>query len=206
MAKMLATSARQEGGETQEMKNTPIAKRLIKDVKKNGYDIVNGFRQIGIILDHTTIGQLSYSAISSINQYMELNFGTSFCIFSIENTANSIVPNFPIFGTKELRGFSGSIIATSAKTAVELAKAVRCRKYWYLYDLEWLRPWGRDVQADAERIMEDPGVIKFTRCNAYRNLLIERGYLVDTTIVQNFEIENILQIIEKYNGNESKRD
>ncbi len=183
------------------MKNTAIAKKVIKEAAKNGYDQDKGFRQIGIVVDRLSAGQLAYSAIQGANQYMENNFGTNISIFCLENAPACLEPHFAIYNTKDIRSFTGDVIATSTKSMIEATKAVRCRKFWYVYDVEWLRPHGQNIEKAAEVLMAQKDIVKFARSEIYRKMLIDRGYNVDTTIVPDFDIDTIIQLLEKFDGN-----
>ena len=94
--------------------------------------------KIGIIIDDLSASQLSYYVIKNINEYL----GSDDCDFVIffENSSTSILqPEVGTMNINEIWGFDGILISTSVSTTLSMINTFAKAKYFYVWDLEWLR-------------------------------------------------------------------
>jgi hypothetical protein len=99
--------------------------------------------KIGIILEDLSASQLSYYVIKNINEYVGSD-NYDFVIF-FENSATSILqPDVSIMSISEIWGFDGTLISTSISTTLSMINTFAKSKYFYVWDLEWVRGHGKD--------------------------------------------------------------
>ena len=82
---------------------------------------------IGVMIKDFSCSQLPFYAVRNINNRSNKSSEDSYVAFCIMNMT-------------EIWGFEGVLISTSASTALTLIKSVtNSDKYFYVWDLEWLR-------------------------------------------------------------------
>ena len=95
---------------------------------------------IGVMIKDFSCSQLSFYAVRNINNRSNNSAEDSYVGFFENLSSNVIEPAFCIMNMSEIWGFEGVLIATSASTALTLIKSVtNSDKYFYVWDLEWLR-------------------------------------------------------------------
>ena len=95
---------------------------------------------IGVIINDFSCSQLSFYAVRNINERSNDSPKHDYIGFFENLSSHVIEPAFSIMNMSEIWGFKGILIATSAATALTLIKSVgQCKKYFYVWDLEWLR-------------------------------------------------------------------
>ena len=151
--------------------------------------------KIGIILEDLSASQLSYYVIKNINEYVGSD-NYDFVIF-FENSATSILqPDVSIMNINEIWGFDGALISTSISTTLSMVNAFAKSKYFYIWDLEWVRRHGKDfhylIQAYNNRDVE---LIARSKENAlaienYCNRKIDH-------VINNFDLKKIVRIINE---------
>jgi hypothetical protein len=172
---------------------------FLKQAKKNGFSLDDGFRMVGFVLDNLSASQIAHLCVENTNKWLESNFGTNFSVFYEENSMPCIQPCFARFHAKDAMAFYGHLIATSFSTAFSIKDATRSKRYYYINDLEWTRPWFRHNQDDIDKVLNNDEIVKFTRSNDHYKYLTDMGINVIPNIVEDFDINKILEII---NGNE----
>ena len=151
--------------------------------------------KIGIILEDLSASQLSYYVIKNINEYVGSD-DYDFVIF-FENSATSILqPDVSIMSINEIWGFDGALISTSISTTLSMINAFAKSKYFYVWDLEWVRRHGKDfhylIQAYNNK---DVKLIARSKDHA---LAIENycNRKVDH-VINNFDLKKIVRIINE---------
>ena len=139
--------------------------------------------------------QLSYYVIKNINEYVGSD-NYDFVIF-FENSATSILqPDVSIMNINEIWGFDGALISTSISTTLSMVNAFAKSKYFYIWDLEWVRRHGKDfhylIQAYNNRDVE---LIARSKEHAlaienYCNRKIDH-------VINNFDLKKIVRIINE---------
>ena len=95
---------------------------------------------IGVMIKDFSCSQLSFYAVRNINNRSNKSAEDSYVGFFENLSSNVIEPAFSIMNMSEIWGFEGVLIATSSSTALTLIKSVtNSDKYFYVWDLEWLR-------------------------------------------------------------------
>lgn len=180
------------------------SKHLLKEAKKDGFSVDSGFRQIAFVFDHLGASQIAYTSIHNANLYLQNRFGTNISFFIKENMPPCLPAQFAIFNTRDLRAYEGIVIGTSLSSMVECYKAVRAKKLYYIYDMEWIRPGLKLHPQMVDNILRDEKITKFTRSQDYLNLMKSNGYNISDTIVPDLDVDLISEIIGE--TNESSRN
>lgn len=172
-----------------------MQKDLLKQAKANGYTKENGFKQVGIVLNDLTGSQVAYLAIARSNKWLKDNLGANISVFYEDAGYPCITPEFARFNIRDTVFFTGDLICTSFKNVLATKNAACSKRYYYINDLEWTRSWFQFNKQQFEEVMLDDNIVKFTRCKDYYNLLTKNGIKVHPTIVQDFDIDQIMEVI-----------
>tara|TARA_R100000808_G_scaffold63_1_gene514 strand:- start:10330 stop:10791 length:462 start_codon:yes stop_codon:yes gene_type:complete len=106
----------------------------------------------GILVGDLGPSQLSYYIIKNCNKTLENNNKDDFIVF-VENLSKfAMKPNFGLMSIDEVWSFyDGLLVATSISTSLQVKKATNnSKKCFYVWDLEWTRPHGRDFLYNIE--------------------------------------------------------
>lgn len=150
--------------------------------------------KIGVMVGDLGASQLSYNVVKKLNDQCK-NSKDDFVAF-IENITNFVVqPAFAVLGVNEIWSFDGVLIATSVSTASHMIKAVNpSQKYFYVWDLEWMRPHGHDFQYNV-KAFNDPSIQLIARSHDHA-LAIKNYCNRDVAgIVDDFNIDQLYEVI-----------
>lgn len=155
----------------------------------------NDFYNIGFAID--AVGQsqeivtLSASSIEAINK----NYKISIAIFYQNIDWPSVPIPFGRFPLNYATTFKGHLFCTSVQTLGAVWNASLPKLYYYMQDVEYLRPWC-NIQ-NFNEIMADKSIMKIFRSEDHYNKLKLDGYDVDRLIVKDFDIKGLLEIINE---------
>lgn len=152
-------------------------------------------KMLGFVVEDLAAGQVPYELIHNSNEFLRKDSEINISLFYMENSFPCLWPQFARFNIKDTVGFKGCLIATSVTTAFAIQKAHRADRYFYIQDLEWLRPWFSETKDQWNTVMSDTSITKFCRSQDHLNQLCENRYQVKG-YVENFNIKNILEIVK----------
>lgn len=93
----------------------------------------------GISVDSLGISQMAICLTEELNHIDKLDEYWDIAIFYHKFDKQISTPYFAMFQEEELWGYGGPVIATNLGTAERVIKSPRiCKKYFYLWDLEWI--------------------------------------------------------------------
>lgn len=151
------------------------------------------FQQLGFVVDDLGASQVSYLLIKNTNDFLEKRHDVNINLFFEDNFIPCLEPKFARFNTYDAFVFDGTLIATSLNTALTIKNFTRAKRFFYINDLEYLR---KNVdQNEWKDILCDNNIVKFTRCDDYRTYLILQGYNIHPIVVEDFNLDKILEVI-----------
>jgi hypothetical protein len=96
--------------------------------------------KLGIVLDNLGPSQLAYAVLSQANRLVTERSDVDVTVFYESLTRPCITPWFATMQMAEAYGFDGPVVATSLSSAAKLLRMPSCpRKFFLVWDLEWLR-------------------------------------------------------------------
>lgn len=150
--------------------------------------------QIGFIVGDTTASELSFFLIKGINDYIDSGGKEDFTLFVENSSANIIDPNFAVMSMSEIWNFQGDLFSTSVSTSLSMNKCFAPKsKYFYVWDLEWIRNNGREYEKTIQAFLpEQTKIIAKSKDHAkaiknYSNREVDY-------IIENINIEKIARI------------
>lgn len=150
-------------------------------------------RNLAFVLEDLSASQTAYSLVYNTNKWLQDNIDVCISIFYMNNYMPCIQPRFARFHTADIATFDGTLIATSFKTAMQLKKATRASRYYYITDLEWLRQWF-DFSAD-QTVMTSKDIGKVVRSPDFLN----NQFLRDDKNIKVIEDYDISKFVELAN-------
>lgn len=165
-------------------------KKQEKDTLKKCKNLI----QIGFVLQDLGPNQLAYTCISSINKYLDNNYGIDPVLFFQEQSMPCLQPKCARYNVYDTSYYYGNLITTTIDTTVNTRNARVCQKFYYIYELEYLKNKENKVKFDT--IMNDNTIVKFTRCLDFLQQLRNDGYEINGTIVNDFDPTSIHNIIK----------
>lgn len=170
-------------------------KSFSNQARRNGFSATNGFTQVGFVVPSIDANQVAFTCITNCNRWLVNNFGMSFSVFYDKEYAPCIDPLFPRFHLADALGFEGHLIATSMSAALNIKTATKSRRYYYIYDLEWLRRGYTFSKEQTESILANDEIIKFARAKDHVEEIKKAGCTKLHGVVEDFNIEQIMEII-----------
>jgi hypothetical protein len=171
---------------------------LERKFKKTGYN--NGFTKLGFVLKDLSASQTAYFCITNSNEWLKNNFGLNVSLFYEEDSQPCVFPRFARFHLKDIFTFSGILIATDFNSVVNLEHIKNSKKFYYIQDLEHTRNNFKHSKEKFDQVMTDQNIIKFCRCSDHQNYFTSLNYKVSNTIVKDFNIDKIMEIINNENS------
>ena len=152
--------------------------------------------KIGVVLGDLGPSQLSYYVVKNLNQKCEETAKDDFVAF-VENISTHILePDFGIMNIGEVWSFDGVLIATSVSTALQIIGSVNsAEKYFYVWDLEWMRPSGHDFQYTV-KAFNDPKIKLIARSEEHAKAIKNYSNRNVIGIVDDFNIEQLYKVIQ----------
>ncbi len=155
------------------------------------------FTSIGFVVDDLSSGQIPYTLTKSANEFLEKNFDVNINVFFQDNYMPCVEPKFARFNIKDAFCFDGHLIATSLSTAKIIRNFTRSKRYYYIYDPTMLAPpIVPEKWSEVYPLMSDHKIKKFCRSQDHFNLVSPLTE-TDDTIVEDFDMEKIVRIINK---------
>ena len=153
-------------------------------------------KQIGFLVGDVSASQLSFNLIKNINEYSE-DSRDDFVVFFENSTSSILNPNFSLMSLNEIWSFSGYLFATNIATALSMQKCFAPKKkFFYVWDLEWTRPHGRDFEYSVQ-VFLDPNTTLIARSEDHAKAIENYCNRKVKNIVNDFNIEKLVRIINE---------
>lgn len=157
----------------------------------------NNNKSIAFVLDNLSASQIAHSAIYQINKYLS-DYSDNIFMFFIDTAMPCLSPGFAIHHTRDIGHYYGNLISTSFKTSMEIKDCTRCKRFYYINELEWKRPWfSEQNNKDFVKLMLNKEIGKFCRSNEHSQALTNE-FAVNAlvpNVVEHFQINKILEIV-----------
>lgn len=154
--------------------------------------------QLNFLVNDLSASQLSFFLTKEINDLADrLETSHIDCIVFYENLAQlSIAPNFAVMQMAEAWAQSQPIVATSLSTAAKLIDfpATR-RKFFYVWDLEWLRGQRR-IYNWYSPIYTNPELSLIARSEEHARIIRNCFNREVCGIVENFKLGDMINVIK----------
>lgn len=171
------------------------AKRLVRQLKKEGFDENTGPARIAFYLPSMKNSQLVYSLVYEINQYVINNIGINCLIFTDDIINKCVIPKCTVLHSLYMMGYDGNLVFVSYKDLANCNKASRAKKLYYIYDYAADR---KLIEIDPNNILQND-IILFTRSKDYYDT-ISKQRKISPIIVPDANVKTIMEII----SNDSK--
>jgi hypothetical protein len=97
--------------------------------------------RLGIALKDLGPSQLAYYLVRNANRFLAQTSGVDVIAFVAAQASRPLPANFAVMPTYEMWGYDGVVVATDFSSAQLLQSSpAPCRKFFYVWDLEWCRP------------------------------------------------------------------
>ena len=151
---------------------------------------------IGILVRDLVPSQLSYFLIKNVNQKCSESVDHDFVVF-FENLSGKIIePNFGMMNTTEVWSFEGHLITTTISTTLTAIKSMSpSQKYFYVWDLEWLRDLGKNFEYNIKAFI-DEDINLIARSETHAKAIKNYCNRDVVGIVDDFNLEELIGVIK----------
>lgn len=141
--------------------------------------------KIGIVLPYLYTSDLAFQVLSQTsNKY-------DFSVFYEETSMPVVYPSCGIFSANEIFNYDGVLIGTTISNALSVAKTLKpTRKYFYIWDLEWLRSYKNYFYNLSA--YQNPKLTLITPSEDYRKEI--KNYANRDSIVMPLDLEMIYEL------------
>jgi hypothetical protein len=149
----------------------------------------------GFLVNNLGSNQLAYYLIRNINQYLDRENPTDIIIFYEQLTRPCFIPNCAVMYTQEAWSYDGVVIATNLSTAEKLLRFPSPKKkYFYVWDLEWLRHSGKF--SDYKKLYRNPELKLIARSVQHAHIIEQCWNTSVAAIIENVNIEKLVQLCQ----------
>lgn len=142
--------------------------------------------------------QLAYRLISQINKSTKERDNLDIVVFYENLVKPCIAPGFMITNIADCWSFNGAIVSTSLSTAHKLLNVPSARrKFFYSYDLEWIRYKDKSYE-DMARIYCNKNLKLIARSKSHKDML-SMCWNRDVNVIHDFNIEEFLKLVNGVN-------
>lgn len=147
---------------------------------------------VGFVIKDLGPNQLSYTCITNLNKWLDENYGIDPVLFFEEIAVPCIEPKCARYNIYDTSNYSGTLICTYIDALSNTKNAVTSRKIFYVYDLPSLMKDERFF-----KLLNDNKILKIFRCQDYFDKIAKLGFKLKPYIVDDFNINQILQVIKE---------
>ena len=151
--------------------------------------------KLGTLIEDTSANQLSYYVIRNLNLATSDNEDEDFVVFFENATPNVIQPAFAVMNSSEIWNFDGVLVSTSVSNTLLSVSAIAPKKrYFYVWDLEWTRPRGKDYEYNISAY-SDKDVSLIARSDDHAKAIKNYCNRDVCGIVSNFNLNQLMDVI-----------
>ena len=148
------------------------------------------FKKLNVLVDNLGANQLSFYLISSLNKLV--GQGISPVVFYETPQKHHISPMFPTTNIVNAYGQEGIMISTTINTTLHmLSFPAQHKRFFYVWDLEWLRENKREWGFYYNVYHAVPLLV---RSESHKKL-IESCFNVEVDILENWDYNKLLGVI-----------
>jgi hypothetical protein len=148
---------------------------------------------LNVLLQNVGASQLSYIVIRNLNELAQTKPEIDVAVFYENMHRNCLPPNFAVMQIAEAWGQHGPIIATSLSTAFKLISFPSKQKFFYVWDLEWLRGQNRQYEQYVG-VYTQKELTLIVRSQAHADIIQNAFNRKAQHIVEDFDVNQILEI------------
>lgn len=138
--------------------------------------------------------QLTYYLVTGINKFLGENSGYDICIFYQNLVRPMVETRFAIMNAHEAWGYTNPLISTDLVTTSNLLRYFGCRrKFFYVYDLEWLHILNKNYSEYAN-LYRDSSLTLLCRSESHKKILLN-NFDKEVKVVGDFNINKIAEIV-----------
>lgn len=152
--------------------------------------------KLSLLLNNTGSSQIAYFAIREINKMAEKRPSVDATIFYENIQRNCLPPNFAIMQIAEAWNQDGSIIATSLSTAHKMMGFMSQKKFFYVWDLEWIRNGGQSQYEHYFQVYTNDSVGLIARSESHKKC-IENAFNREVVgVVPDCNMDKMIEVIQ----------
>lgn len=152
--------------------------------------------KLGIVVDDLAASQQAFYLINYVNQSVMVD-NNDITVFFRTPRIPCVTVGFGMMQIHEAYGFDGPLVSTNLNTANRVARFPGTReKYFYVWDLEWLRMKDKTFQSLAS-VYRNPVHKLIARSKEHRKIIENCWNTSVVGIADNFDIKHITGIINE---------
>ncbi|HCI70948.1 MAG TPA: hypothetical protein DHV30_10260 [Balneola sp.] len=159
-------------------------------------ETTTNLKSFSVLVSDTGASQLSFCVISEINNLPAICPNIDGIVFYENKHKNCLPANFSVMHISSAWGMSGPVIATSFSTAYKLLNFPSSKKFFYVWNLEWIT--GNDIKQYEryKKVYQDTSLSLIARSEPHKKI-IENAFNRDVEhVVSDFNMSEILEIIK----------
>ncbi len=156
-------------------------------------------KTISFLIANSGASQMSFYLINELNKFFSKDSQIDPIVYYEDRHRNCVPPNFSMMQISEAWFQPGPIIATSISTAKSLIEFTSPEKFFYVWDLEWIRNTpAQSVQYENFKDVYTNKSLKLIARSQSHKKLIENCFNRDVDYtVENFNMQQITRIVNE---------
>ena len=167
-----------------------MTKRIIYETMKN-------LKNFSVLIPNTGSSQISFFVINELNKLCKSHPEIDAIVFYENAHRNCMPTNFATMQMSEAWGHDGPVIATSFSTAHKLANFPSEKRFFYVWDLEWIRGGNNIQQYESYLpIYADKSLELIARSDSHKKAIENAFNRRVNHVISDFHISEILEILQ----------
>jgi len=159
-------------------------------------ETTKNLKNFSVLVPNTGANQISFCLINQINDLFESQPEIDVMVFYENSHKNCLPANFATMEISQAWGHKGPMIATSLSTAEKLISFPSEQKFFYVWDLSWIRN-SRELNdyEKYKRIYTDSSLSLIARSESHKQAIENCFNRKVEHVVSDFNIQDILEIL-----------
>ena len=159
-------------------------------------ETTKNLKNFSVLVPNTGANQISFCLINQLNKLFEIDASIDVIVFYENRHKNCLPANFSTMEISQAWSHKGPMIATTISTAQNLAAFPSEKKFFYVWDLSWIRN-SRQVSnyESYKSIYTDMSLEIIARSESHKRAIENCFNREVKHVVSDFNIKDILEIL-----------
>ena len=159
-------------------------------------ETMKNLKNFSVLVPNTGANQISFCLINQINRLFEIDSSVDVIVFYENRHKNCLPANFATMEISQAFNHKGPIIATTLSTARKLTELPSEKKFFYVWDLSWVRNSRGVQQYEAYKdVYLNKSLELIARSESHKKAIESCFNREVKHVISDFKIEDILEIL-----------
>ena len=159
-------------------------------------ETMKNLKNFSVLVPNTGANQISFCLINQVNRLFDMHPEIDVMVFYENMHQNCVPSNFAAMEISQAFNHKGPMIATTISTAEKLISFPSEKKFFYVWDLSWVRNSRRLNEYEKyNKVYSDKSLELIARSQSHKKAIQNCFNREVNHVISDFKIEEILEIL-----------